>query len=130
MPVGAIPVPPDVPSPLDGIGAIAGAFLENGGQLTDDRIVLYATGEALSVAFARGWVGFLQHVGEGSYLYRVSFPGCSDAPPVGGEPLHHVANFYQGSDPSLWVGDVLTDGAVQVAEAVGPSEVMGWSTHT
>ncbi len=88
-----------------------GSFLENLGQLDDDRILFYALGEPLTVGLARDRVVFtLVDVGpdtskSGAIRFEMILKGCNDVIPQGNHALGHPTNFFIGNDPDRWVRD-------------------------
>jgi len=84
--------------------------MENRGQLGRGDVVLYATGDPLSVAFGAGWVDYSLRTVDGEDVaalqFRVRFEGATLVAPEGRGVLDHPTHFLRGGASSGWVTGV------------------------
>ena len=88
----------DVPAPE------VNGFLENGGQVDDDRIRFYSWNPSGGMALTDDGVIMTVVDGENGVGANVvlEFDGASPSGAVGNDPLPGATNFLRGQDPSAW----------------------------
>ncbi len=102
-----------VPSPSTGtleqtIGLAGYQFIENIGQVQNDRIRFYAEGDPLSIGIVPNGLVFVQKApieGDRARLVTstLTFEGGREVQPVGRGAAGCLNHFYYGNDPARWV---------------------------
>ena len=89
---------------------IVKGFLENGGQVDDDRVRFYSWNPSGGIALADG--GVIMTVVDGTAGLGANvvleFDGASSSGAEGKDPLPGVTNILKGQDPSEWRKDLRT----------------------